>query len=148
MNDNIKLLTELVGKMQSVCKDTYKDVEDYIEEIKKNISPIPGAKALREPTFYLAMYSDATTSFNKCSIFRITLGKIIIDINSLLTQIKKIRTEVSLMSSLVSQLNTEKDKCLEYQKVLEIQQRSLDSQLRYYSSVQYVFGSPHWLQGE
>ena len=92
-----------------------------------------------------SIYSEATTSFTKCSNHRIAVAKIVIDINSLITQIKRVRTDISLTTTMISNLTVEKEKCTEYLKLLDIQQRSLDSQLRYYSSVQYVLGSPHFL---
>jgi len=146
MTDNIKLLNDLVLKIQDTCKQKYTEVEDYIKEIESKPTTVPGAHALKDPAFYLQVYSEASTAFTKCSNYRISFGKIIIDIKSLLTQLNKVKTNVTLTSSFINTLKTEKEKCEDYLKVLEIQQRSLDSQLRYYSSVQYVLSSPHWLQ--
>lgn len=144
--DQVQLINQLTQRLitQFTTKET--EIKQYLDDEVTNSTPVPSYTALREPQFYLQVYSKASTDFNICSNHRITIGKLLIDVNSAITNLSSIKTNVTLVTSSIKQLNSIKDRITEYQRLLEIHQRSIDTRLRYFSSVQYVVASPHFLQ--
>lgn len=144
--DQVSLINQLTERLITQFSTRETEVKSYLDEQLSSVTPVPSYTALREPQFYLQVYADASTNFNICSNHRIAMGKLLIDVNSALSNLSSIKTNVTLVTSAIRQLNSIKDRIAEYQKLLEIHQRSIDSRLRYFSSVQYVVASPHFLQ--
>lgn len=144
--DQVQLINQLVTRLIDTYTTKESEIKSYLDLELANFTPTPSYTALREPQFYLQVYSQATTDFNKCSNHRISIGKLLVDVNSALSNLSQIKTNVTLVTSSIKQLNTIKDRIADYQRLLEVHQRSIDSKLRYYSTVQYVVASPHFLQ--
>lgn len=147
MNESaVAVLNNLIVQIKDILRNQYVELESFIDSIKKNPLRVANSKQLLDGSFYLEVYGEATNRNSQCAERRVELSKISIDIQSLLTQVKKAKLDYSLSNSYVQYLEDEDKKVKQYISILEIEQRKIDNVLRFYSTVQYVLSSPHYMK--
>lgn len=147
MNESaVAVLNNLIVQIKDILRNQYVELESFIDSIKKNPLRVANSKQLLDGSFYLEVYGEATNRNSQCAERRVELSKISIDIQSLLTQVKKAKLDYSLSNSYIQYLEDEDKKVKQYISILEIEQRKIDNVLRFYSTVQYVLSSPHYMK--
>lgn len=133
--ENEQVLTKLIDKILSTCKNEFKILEKFIDDIPE--FQLPTYSQLINPEFFL----ETNTSYTQISVtnhyHKVKISKIMIDLSSIINEISKYKLN-SVLQKGMNDLKASKEKCIAYTNTLEEYQKSINQVLQHLQTFSYT----------
>ena len=137
-----QVLSKVTEKILSTCKETWKMLEKYIDDLKFEDNSLPLYKDLRDPELFTNVSADYTNMSRQNYFLKVKVAKMSIDITSLINELNK-KLLTSATQKYLSDLKAAKEKCSLYANALDEYQKGLNQALKYLEMCSYTMNSPY-----
>lgn len=137
---NEETLTKLVDKILKACKEEYKVLEKFIDNIPE--FTLPTYNDLKDPEFFLNESRNFTQISTINHFHKIKISKMMIDISTMTNELVKYQIN-SINQKLLNELKQAKEKCALYVNTLDEYQRSINQVIDYLKLYSYTVNTPY-----